>query len=81
MFCGKPSYEHFNSLKGSLVAVAFATSGMLLLLTATVSLIWHMSPAAAMVFLAMSLAAALLIYRHHNAVRSFADSASDRGGA
>lgn len=81
MFCGKPSYEHFNSLKGSLVAVAFAISGMLLLLTATVSLIWHMSPTAAMAFLAMSLAAALLIYRHHNAVRSFADSASDRSGA
>ena len=81
MFCGKPSYEHFNSPKGSLVAAAFAISGMLLLLIAVVSLIWHMSPAGAVVFLAVSLAAAVLIYRHHNAVRTFADKASDRGGA
>ena len=81
MFCGKPSYEHFTNPKASLVAVAFAISGMLLLLIAVVSLIWHMSPAGAVVFLVVSLAAAVLIYRHHNAVRAFANKASDGGGA
>ena len=81
MFCGKSSYEHFNSPKGSLVAVAFALAGMLLLLVAIVSLIWHMSVAAAVVFLAVSLAVVVLIYRHHNAVRAFADKAGGGGGA
>ena len=81
MFCGKPSYAHFNSPKGSLVAVAFALSGMLLLLTSIVSLIWHMSIVAAVLFLCVSLVVAFVIYRHHNAVRVFSQSADRGGGA
>src|SRR5688500_17706647 len=42
MFCGKESYKHFRSPKGSLVAAGFALLGMLLLLISVVSLIWHM---------------------------------------
>lgn len=78
MFCGKASYKHFNSPKGSLVAVIFALLGMLLLLTSVVSLIWHMSLIAAVVFLVVSVLSSVLIYRHHNAVRAFSDRA---GGA
>jgi hypothetical protein len=81
MFCGKSSYAHFNSPKGSLVAVAFALSGMLLLLTSIVSLIWHMSVLAAIIFLCVSLLAAFIVYRHHNAVRAFSDNAERGGGA
>ncbi len=81
MFCGKPSYDHFNSPKGSLVAVLFAICGMLLLLVAVVSLIWHMSPTAATVFAVVSISVAVVIYRHHNAVRAFADKAKTGGGA
>ncbi|TYT26726.1 hypothetical protein FZO89_10905 [Luteimonas viscosa] len=75
MFCGKESHEHFNSLKGSLVAVLLALAGMLLLCVSVVSLIWHMSVTAAIVFLVVSIAAAVLISRHHHAVRAFADRA------
>jgi len=73
MFCGKDSYGHFNTPKGSLVAVSFALVGMLLLLVSIVSLIWHMSATAALIFLGASLLMALLVYRHHNAVRTYAD--------
>lgn len=79
MFCGKDSYGHFNSPKGSLVAVSFALLGMLLLLVSIVSLIWHMSVVAALAFLAASLLMAFLVYRHHNAVRVYADKVG-RGG-
>lgn len=78
MFCGKDSHEHFNSFKGSLVAVLLAVAGMLLLFTSVVSLIWHMSMIAAIVFLVLSIAAAVLVSRHHHAVRVFTDRA--RGG-
>ncbi|WP_146907248.1 hypothetical protein [Arenimonas daejeonensis] len=79
MFCGKESHEHFNSFKGSLVAVSLALAGMLLLFVSVVSLIWHMSVTAAIVFLAVSIAASVLISRHHHAVRVFADRARAGG--
>ena len=73
MFCGKDSHEHFNSPKGSLVAVLLALTGMILLFVSVVSLIWHMSVTAAIAFLVVSVAAAVLVSRHHNAVRVFSD--------
>lgn len=75
IFCGKDSYGHFNSPRGSLVAVSFALLGMVLVLVSIVSLIWHMSNIAALVFLTASLLMAFLVYRHHNAVRLYADRA------
>lgn len=75
MFCGKASFGHFNTLKGSGVAVLFASSGMVLLFVSIVALIWHMSAIAAILFGIVSFAVGFLIYRHHNAVRRFADSA------
>lgn len=75
MFCGKASFGHFNTLKGSGVAVLFALLGMILLFVSVSSLIWHMSAVASSLFVVVSLAVGVLIFRHHNAVRRFADIA------
>ncbi len=81
MFCGKPSYGHFNSAKGSGVAVLFALTGMLLLLISISSLIWHMSVIASIMFISASLAVAFAVYKHHNAVRVYADNVSAKDAA
>lgn len=73
MSCGKDSYGHFASPKGSLVAVSFALLGLTLLLVSVVSLIWHMSHIAAVIFFVASIVMAVFVFRQHNAVRKYAD--------
>lgn len=80
MVCGKPSMGHFNSPKGSGVAVMFATTGMFLLLVSICSLIWHMSVIASLLFFVASLVMAIVVFKHHNAVRSYADKANSQNG-
>jgi hypothetical protein len=80
IFCGQRSFAHFNSLKTSGVAILCSALGMLLLGVSVFSLIWHMSVKASLLFLAASLFMGSLVYRHHNAVRSYADKTGTKDG-
>lgn len=74
-FYGRGSYRHFNSVQGSGLAVGFAIAGLGCLATSLSSIIWHLAPLAAALFIAASLLAAILIFRHNYAVKAVADSA------
>jgi hypothetical protein len=75
-FYGRDSYRHFNSVQGSGLAVGLAVIGIGCLATSLSSMIWHLAPVAAVVFIVASVSAAILIFRHNFAVRAVADSAS-----
>ncbi len=79
IFYGRSSYNHFNSPKGSGVAVLLVVAGALLLLTSLGSLIWHLSPGASLLFLMTSLLAGGLIFRHNHAVKNEAEGMGQKG--
>jgi len=81
MLYGKASHQHFNGVKGSLVAVSFALFGLILLLTSVVSLIYSMSIIAAILFLLLSSILTIVVYRHNISVRKFVDSAEESENA
>ena len=74
IFYGKASHGHFNSLKGSLVAVSFAVFGMVLLLISIVSLISYFSVLAAVLFLCLSILLVVIVFRHGIAVRKYTEN-------
>lgn len=73
-FYGRSSYHHFNTVKGSGIAIALAVIGMTCLFTSLASLIWHLAPMASAIFSLASVAIAILIFKHNNAVKVAADS-------
>ncbi|MCI2245722.1 hypothetical protein L3067_14025 [Xanthomonas sp. PPL568] len=81
VFCGKNSYAHFMTMKGSLVAGLLSAIGMILLLLSIVALIWHMSVIASVTFLVLSLVLAYFINRHQTKVRLFAQGGGSDDGA
>jgi hypothetical protein len=74
IFYGKSSHAHFNSPKGSLVAVSFAIFGMLLLLISIVSLISYLSVFGAVLFFLLSFLLIIVVYRHNAAVSKFTEN-------
>ncbi|GAA0889157.1 hypothetical protein [Rhodanobacter soli] len=77
---GRDSYSHFSSVRGSGLAVGLAAIGMGCLATSLSSIIWHLAPMAAAIFIAASVFAAVLIFRHNYAVKAVADGADKTSG-
>jgi hypothetical protein len=80
-FYGRKSYSHFSRVQGSGLAVGLAIVGMACIATSLSSLIWHLAPMASAIFMVASVVAAVLIFRHNNAVQAVADGIDPVGRA
>ncbi len=73
-FYGADSYGHFVKPKGSGGGVILFVIGGLLLLTSFAALIWSFSIITSIAFTIVSFLMIILIYRHSNEVRKYAES-------
>ena len=80
-FYGRASYKHFNTPKGSGVAVALSLAGIVGLSISVAALIWHLAPLAALIFSASSVVTLVLVVRHNNAVKRVTDASEPQGAA
>src|SRR5690348_8310268 len=71
LFCGKSSYGHFATIKGSGLGLATFLMASLSLFLGLCVLLWHLLPLAAVLFAILCIVMCVFVYKHHNAVRAW----------
>ncbi len=71
MFYGERSLGHFNTISGSLVAIAFATVGAVSLFVSVTALIWQLSCVAAVLFILLSAVVFFAVSKHMKSVEKY----------